>query len=1032
MVSHKPEPVPDPTVKPLQLSPKQIEAMKLCRERSYVLLSGPRRSSKCVSPDTLVYTDQGLIPIGRMGNTKEGLFSDTNHTVVSMSVDGKSIGTAKAEQFYNSGTKKALAIKTDRGYEIICSYHHPLWSECSGEIRYRTAEEIRVLQMEGSEVWLPLVREQARWPEKFTTVGFHWYPGQDKSKDDASKRIRNAMRRGAKGITQISSVAKAAPSTVRKYAKNKFKPRHAEIVIDNDIGYMLGLFVGDGCYSAPVVKESFVGFSSLDAELISFLNVVFEKRFEGAKLTQTAGCNYVTSSALFRTLLGELGMSPKYSYEKDVPSVIAGSPRSVIIAFLQGLFDTDGTTCKNGHPSYCTTSIALSKGVQNLLLAVGVRCRRRFTPNDYRGAWLITPRLEDGFFEKVGFRLSRKQSRMHNARYRLTAICYPPSLVRVLKRLHDTRKSRGVGKLPRKTHKHIIDAVLRRNLALSKAKIAPLVKTVNGYEDDEFQSFWMQGDVWWDKLETVSPTECQLVDIAVPVTHNFIGNGFINHNTLGGLACMCDHAWRVPHAEVALVSISQSSGLGSGVWDQLMDAILPQYMALDEGMKWVRKPFTAQSSKRPTAVVTNAHGGTSRFQLESLKDENEVEERFKNKSYTAMFVTELSHYRNAGTFKCWKQSLRSAHGIDPNLFLFLGDTNPSDEGTNSWLYHQWFIRRTQTYAEYCDFQAARGLPISSEEDFTLVNSRLGLLEFEINDNWFLTDQEIRELIDNYSHDHDLYDRYILGKWVEASAGALFSQHFREGIHVAGEFETPGNPDPEILVPHDSTWSLFLSVDPGTSANSAGSIFEKVVSRPNPESTPVPCFNILDELAIIGQDHTLEEFTLKLCEIMLWWEQRMGRVFEWHYWSDRSVFEHTDQTSHKFYHQIIFDVSARFWRQKYEEMGVQQYAMRAIALQAADRSRGSLEQRVDIARKLLFEERLRISRRCPNHVQAFKSLPPDKRNPAIPAKGHKMKHIFDAMMYGVSQECYTEATSAVMRALRNGRSSQQSGLVSIAV
>lgn len=1026
------DPVNDPSISPLQLCPKQIEAMKLCRERSYNLLSGPRRSAKCVSPDTLVYTDQGLVPIGSMGSAQDGLFSDINHTVVSMAADGKSVGLAKAQQFYNSGTKKALAVKTDRGYEVVCSPHHPIWSECNGEIGYRTADEIRALQVDGLEVWLPLLREHTHWPEKYAISKFKWYAGQERTKDEASQRIRRAIKLGAKGTIQIASVAKAAPSTVRKYSKIKFKARQAEIIIDDDIGYMMGLFIGDGCYSPPVVKANFVGFSSLDSPLIDFLVSVLNNRFDGSTLKHTDRCDYITSSPLFRAFLSDLGMSPKYAYEKDVPSVIWCSPRSVAVAFLQGLFDTDGTSDKKGHPSYCTTSPALAKGVQNLLLALGIRSRRMFRANDYRGAWFVIPRLEDRFFEKVGFRLARKQDRMASARYRLTAICYPPSLVKVLRRLHDTRKSRGVGKLPRKTHKRIIDAVLRRNLSLSKSKIAPLVETVNGFQDDEFQSFWMNGEVWWDKLESVSPTECQLVDISVPGTHNFVGNGFINHNTMGGLACLCDHAWRVPHAEISLIAISQSVGLGSGVWDQLMTGIIPKYMKLGQGMKWVREPFTAQSSKRPTCEVSNMHGGKCRFQLESLKDENEVEERFKNKFYTAMFVTELSHFRLAKTFSIWKQALRSIHGIDPRDFLFLGDTNPSDEGDESWIYHQWFIRPRQTYAEYCEFQAERGLPISSEEDFRLVNERIGLLEFEIQDNWFLTEQEIRELVDTYSHDQDLYDRYILGKWVKASEGGLFSKQWRDNIHAVGEVETPGNQDPLILVPGDATWKLNISIDPGSSANSAGYIFEKVVCQAKPGGPVLPCFNVLDEVAIIGEDHTIDDFTIRLCEKMFWWEQLMGRIFDWDYWSDRSVFEQKDQSSRKYYHQLIFESSARYWKQKWEETKIPNYATRVVALQAADRSKGSVEQRVDLYRKLLFEERIRISRgRCPKLVQASKSLPPAKLNPNAPPKGHPAKHPWDGVMYGVGECCYDEITAAVMRTLRNQRGSSASGLVSIA-
>ena len=489
--------------------------------------------------------------------------------------------------------------------------------------------------------------------------------------------------------------------------------------------------------------------------------------------------------------------------------------------------------------------------------------------------------------------------------------------------------------------------------------------------------------------------------------------------TITALVCLCDHAWNTPHGNIALISISQSAGLGSGVWDQLVKGVFPKYMKLGQGMKWKKEPYTEQSSKRPTCIVTNRYGGECEFRLESLKDETEVEERFKNKEYTAMFVTELSNFTIPKTFSIWRLALRSIHGLKPEQFLFLGDTNPTDEGEDSWIYKQWMVRPKQTYAEYCETQSELDLPIPSEEDFRLVNTRLGLLEYEIADNWFLTDQDVRELVDAYSHDQDLYDRYILGKWVKASRGALFASQFRENIHVVGELETPGNPDPEILVPNDSTWKLDLTMDPGSSANSAGYIFEKVVCQSKPGGPMLPCFNILEGVSIIGQDHTLEDFTYQTCEAMFWWEQRMGRVFDWVYWSDSNIWSLKDQSTKKLYPQLIFEASARYWQKKFEETKIPNYATRTIALQAADKGKGTVEQKVDLMRKLLFEERVRISRgRCPRLVQSLKALPPSKHNPNVPPKGHSLKHDFDAVMYGIVAECHEEARASMIHTLRN--------------
>lgn len=501
--------------------------------------------------------------------------------------------------------------------------------------------------------------------------------------------------------------------------------------------------------------------------------------------------------------------------------------------------------------------------------------------------------------------------------------------------------------------------------------------------------------------------------------------------TVNSLVAICDHGWNIPYAEIVVITVSQSAGMEAGVWDKLVDGILPRYMLLGQGMEWVKRPYTTVS-KKPACIVTNKFGGQSRIQLDSLKDEREVEKRFKTgKDYTMMYVPELSNYVLPKTFDIWAECLRSMYGLTPDQFLFLADTNPPDEGDESWIYHKWFVLRVQEYADYCNFQAERGLPIASERAFTVLKSQLGLLEFTIPDNIFITQEEVDELEARHSHDKDLYDRYILGKYVKASTGALFAQHFRENFHVAGELETPGNPDPLMLVPQDYTHKLYTTIDPGSSANSAGFIFQKIVPG-SPDGRPAsPIFHVLDEVAIIGEDHTVEEFTLELCKRILWWEQFMGKIYEWVDYSDRSVFEQRDQSSKKYYHQLIFEASARFWEQKYEETKEDRYRLRRISLRGADRGAGTLRLRVDLAKRLLFENRLLISKtRCPHLIQMFKGLPPRREGGDVPPESHKLKHCFDGLMYGVSEESYDEVTSAVMRTIKMGRQSMASGLVSV--
>lgn len=490
----------------------------------------------------------------------------------------------------------------------------------------------------------------------------------------------------------------------------------------------------------------------------------------------------------------------------------------------------------------------------------------------------------------------------------------------------------------------------------------------------------------------------------------------ISGKTLSSLPAICDHAWNIAEADICVLTISQSVGVDSGVWDQLVRTVLPRYMAIGQGMTWHKEPHIRSGTKKPACSVYNRHGGISRISLESLNDESEVEERFKSRNYTMIYVPELSNFKERKTFDILGECLRGI-GIPDDQFLFLADTNPADEGDESWIYHVWYIHRTQTYDDYCVFQAERGMlpaDIIDEETFKSFQSQLGLVEFEIADNWFITPKRVKEITARYAHDKDLYDRYIKGLWVKATSGALFAKQFRELKHVIGELETRANPNPEMLVPETFTRTLYTSHDPGNSANSASTIFEKIVLELPGGKFSLPIFKILDELVVVGEQHTLPEYTKAFLDKMHWWEDYCGRKFEWEHWSDRSVFDMQEPMRNRYYHEIIREASNG-----------------EIQLKASDRGAGSVAQRVDLVRRLFFENRLFISRpKCPQFIQMCKAMPADKNNPMVPPKGHKLKHIFDGGTYGIASESYDEMQSSGIRSLNTGP--YESSLVSIQV
>lgn len=471
--------------------------------------------------------------------------------------------------------------------------------------------------------------------------------------------------------------------------------------------------------------------------------------------------------------------------------------------------------------------------------------------------------------------------------------------------------------------------------------------------------------------------------------------------TIGALAAFVEHAWNTPRANNCIITISQTVGLDSGVWKDLVEVVIPDWIEGDFGMEWYKEPYIMGVSKKPTCEIVNKfgvdmdpkerkrHGGTSVIQLESLKVEDEVEARFKPRRYSGIYVPELTTFKNRHTFDTWSECLRLM-GLAPDKHLFLADTNPDDPG--HWVYHVWF--------ELLNLD-----PDEVPEEERALYDQLGRVDFDLADNIFDPQQRIDELKARYWHDQDLYSRYIDGKWTTATEDALFYKVFSAQRHVVGEISSPANKEPEIMVPEEGCFELFTGSDLGVT-NSAAVVAEKVYRDETVDANGksvvkrVPCLKFLDELVRTGEVFSMDEFVMEWVQLLDFWEQilqKPGRI-RWTHWSDRSAFDFRETVSNRYHHQIVYDASNG-----------------RIILQAADRGPGSIAQRVDLWRKLLFEDRLWFSAdRCPKLILMNKSIKRGTSKMQVIAAHSLHKHIFDAASYMAASEFGDELQRQVVR------------------
>lgn len=451
--------------------------------------------------------------------------------------------------------------------------------------------------------------------------------------------------------------------------------------------------------------------------------------------------------------------------------------------------------------------------------------------------------------------------------------------------------------------------------------------------------------------------------------------------TVAALHAMVDHAYNVNHANVSIVSPTITAGDDGGCWWLLTTYIIPQWIAGDFGVQWVNEPRQKGTTKKLYCEILNKFGTISRFQLDSLQYELEAEARFKNKMCSAMYVSELSYFKRRETYDVFIETLRGPDWKE-NEFLFLGDTNPAEEGTDSWIWKFWYDFRVQDDVTDGD---------------KIIQKQMALVEFTVADNIFTSKERIDEQLARYNHSEDLMARYRDGKWVKAVGNSIFFEVFRPNYHIIGEHETRSNPTPDIIIPDENTSELYTGIDPGVSNHACIFLNKRILELPTgktengvPETKHVSYFDAIDEVVYVGSEFTLADFVDDIMQVMEEWEAILGHPVKWHHYSDRSAFDHKDPISNRYVHQVIAQESND-----------------RIILTAAPKGPGSVRQRVELTKKLLFEQRLFMCRsKCPNLIDSFQSLKAGKGNIAI-QKDSKYKHAMDGLSYALASECYSE-------------------------
>lgn len=457
--------------------------------------------------------------------------------------------------------------------------------------------------------------------------------------------------------------------------------------------------------------------------------------------------------------------------------------------------------------------------------------------------------------------------------------------------------------------------------------------------------------------------------------------------TLGVCNKVIRHAIDTPMAHIGVFTKTIKVAVDGGCWTDLTKIILPQWMA-NTGIKYTTPPKVDGATRQAFFEITNRHGGSSRIVLNSLDFDDDIEAVIKGKRYSLLWFNELDNFRLRKVFDVSYDQLRMVH-LHYNDHQWIADTNPSDEGEDSWIYKLWYLDRIAEEIPDSVQKTEEGV-----KAFRQLQNELELIEVMIPDNTFLTEQDRLGLYARFQHDPDLFARYIQGKWNSSTTDSHFADVFKPDLHIIGNIQPPREEDWEVLLPEENCHELVTGWDIGDT-NHGVVILEPAVMNGS------VTFKILDEISILKENVGIPDLTEMVLEKMNRWEGQIGKPVLWRHWSDKSAFDHFRASSERYDHEIVYTASRG-----------------RIMLRAAEKGKNSVKARINLARRLLFYNRLVTSATCPAIANMFRGLKKGATLTQIIERNNRHKHIFDALTYAVASELPLEIETQLPNYGRN--------------
>ena len=467
----------------------------------------------CVSGDTLITTEKGLMPIREI--------SPNNKEDIKLKILSKDRNINIASKWFDSGEHPTIEITTKSGLSLRGSCNHPILVCAKNQITGQPNFTWKLLsQVEKGDYAVVDRTPDVLWPEKRVCLEKYW------------------------------------PNHFTRRTEKKALPEE----LDENLAFILGALISEG-----TIKQNKIEFCNSDKEFIEQFENKWQNVFPDCRLHKFfrqpnsfgKKSYYILEvhSRYVIEFLRNIGLAPVKSAKRLMPALILQSPKDVAASFLRACFEGDGSISYSGKMtelSYISTSEDLVKQIQIFLLRFDIASAKRFDRwRDTHKIYIRGLRNYLMFEEQIGFVCNAKREKFNKSISRLRKdysqndfVPFFSDFVRaainrdndfysrefVLKNNFDRYSNMG------KNYSRILTAIRPRlkneiqhifeKLLLNNYLFDPIVKKENCGKEIVYS---LRVD-----------SDC----------HSFVGNGFVNHNT----ECRLNHL-----AEEMLIDIDKET-----------------------------------------------------------------------------------------------------------------------------------------------------------------------------------------------------------------------------------------------------------------------------------------------------------------------------------------------------------------------------------------------------------------------------------------------------------------------------------------